>query len=69
MSYRRLIRFRNPYVINENTKEIHKMNNVKYQCFIDKLINKTYINSDQLKGYLKSGYDGCYWCNNEYDNY
>jgi len=55
------------YLINEKSKEIHDLNNIHQQCFIDIIKNKTYIKGSQLPEYIKNGYNGCRWCNSKYD--
>lgn len=51
------------FVINNNTSEIHKLSNLKTNCHVDLMTNKTYVKkSEEL---LKNGYNGCRWCYDE----
>ena len=55
------------YVINENTKEVHKLSNLKKNCHYDIMNNKKYLTFSRYN-HLKlnsTEYDGCRWCNTE----
>ena len=63
----RLSSIDNRYLVNNRTKEIHDLQNIKYQCFIDIILDKTLISEKELNNYLSNGYNGCRWCNPKYD--
>lgn len=53
---------RNIYILNENSKEIHHLNNVHNNCKINLMTNIKYTNKKNLNSYLASEYNGCRWC-------
>ena len=63
----RLSNLNKRYLVNNRSMEIHDLYNTKHQCFIDEIVDKTYISEWQLKDYLSDGYNGCRWCNYRYD--
>lgn len=72
MSYRRVANMRLAnkvnYVVNEQSMEIHDLDNQKRNCFINVIKYKTYItNKIEYEKYLKMDYNGCRWCNKKDD--
>jgi len=53
------------YVVNHNTLEIHMISNLKHNCHVADMTNKSYVSSS--KQYLENGYNGCRWCYKETD--
>jgi hypothetical protein len=66
MGHRRIKTSQKEYIIDEKTKIIHKLDNIKDQCIFNKDLNtNVYIDESELPDYLISGYNGCHWCNSE----
>jgi hypothetical protein len=53
------------YIVNTNTKTIHQSDNIKYECFIEKVNPDHRVDTDNAKSYLDDGYNGCGWCYKE----
>lgn len=57
------------YLANKNTKEIHKLSNVKPECKISLIAqaHKLYLDSEAQVNNLiaNQGYDGCAYCYRE----
>lgn len=53
------------YIVNNNTKEIHVVSNMKTNCHLDLMTNFKYVKSS--KELLDNGFNGCRWCYNETD--
>ena len=55
------------YVVNYHSKEIHRMDSKDTRCRINNMTNCAEINDYQMRRLLKKGYNGCCYCNNEFD--
>lgn len=50
------------YIINTNTKEIHKSAKVDSRCKISEIKPAHRIDTDNAEPYFTAGYNGCKWC-------
>lgn len=53
------------YIINHNTKEIHRSTYVTLNCRINEMhpSHREDTNDDwRVAQLIRSGYNGCYWC-------
>jgi hypothetical protein len=55
------------YIVNLNSKEIHKSLNPHKNCKTDLISNRIDITKSEYNDYIKNGFNGCKWCN-EKDN-
>lgn len=55
------------YVVNYFSKEIHKKDSKDTRCRINNMTNCAEINKYQMRILLKKGYNGCCYCNKEFD--
>lgn len=55
------------YVVNYHSKEIHKKDSKDTRCRINNMTNCAEINKYQMRILLKKGYNGCCYCNKEFD--
>lgn len=58
-----LIGFR--FIVNHNTKEIHRVKSLTPQCHVDKMTDRGYATKWQVNRLLLRGYDGCNNCYSE----
>lgn len=51
------------YLVNNNTREIHNLQNPHHNCHIDLISkkNRFYVTKRRMNNLLSS-YDGCRWC-------
>ena len=56
-----------PYLVNYNSLEIHKVDNLKTNCQTQAMSNKGKVYSRKAKSLLREGYNGCRWCYPEAD--
>ena len=60
--WKRLLGYK--YLVNDNSMEIHKLNNIHKNCHVP-IMNKEntkYIRKSYLKYFLRCNYNGCRWC-------
>lgn len=53
------------YIINHNTKEIHRTAYTVPNCRINEILREHREDTDydwKVAQLIKSGYNGCYWC-------
>ena len=56
------------YLVNLNTKEIHRLSNKKERCWLHLMCHKRYVTRRKaLRLILKKGYNGCRYCFKEFD--
>jgi hypothetical protein len=55
------------YVVNYHSKEIHKKDSKDTRCRINNMTNCADINDYQMRRLLKKGYNGCCYCNKDFD--
>lgn len=54
--------FKKKYIINHNSKEIHRIEFLKRNCQVQGMTNFEKAYTKKTKYYLKHGYNGCKWC-------
>jgi hypothetical protein len=55
------------YVVNYHSKEIHRKDSKDTRCRINNMTNCAEINDYEMRRLLKKGYNGCCYCNKEFD--
>jgi hypothetical protein len=58
------------YLANRNTREIHDLTKKQKNCKIEEMNPEHKIpleSIEQVKEYVKAGYNGCAWCLPEYN--
>ncbi|WP_019914314.1 hypothetical protein [Paenibacillus sp. HW567] len=50
------------YIVNTNTKEIHKTAKVEPRCRIEEIKPYHRIDTNNAQPYFAQGYNGCKWC-------
>ena len=55
------------YIVNHNTKEIHRADSTDSRCRFHLMTKCERITKRKLKKLLERGYNGCRWCLQEYD--
>lgn len=50
------------YIVNTNTKEVHKTAKVESRCKIKEMSPSHRIDTDYAEQYFAKGYNGCKWC-------
>lgn len=55
------------YIVNYHSKEIHRMDSKDTRCRINNMTNCAEINEYEMHRLFKKGYNGCCYCNKEYD--
>lgn len=55
------------FIVNYYSKEIHKKDSKDTRCRINNMTNCAEINDYQMRRLFKKGYNGCCYCNKEYD--
>jgi hypothetical protein len=51
-----------PYLVNYNSLEIHKVNNIKGNCQVQAMTNTGKVYTRKANRLLQEGYNGCRWC-------
>ena len=55
------------YLVNHNEKEIHDLSNKHVNCHTDLMTNKEYAGKRRVRELLSNGYNGCAFCNKEFN--
>ena len=56
------------YVVNENSKEIHRLSRKHKNCLYNMIGKRWYVTKGMAEDLiLLNGYDGCKWCMKEYN--
>lgn len=50
------------FIVNHSSKEIHRVQYLTMNCFIDKMKHSGYATSWKVKRLLKRNYNGCRHC-------
>lgn len=50
------------YLVNENSKQIHKLKNKQHNCHIDIISDKRLISKKEANELIEGLYDGCTHC-------
>lgn len=50
------------FIVNHESKEIHRVNLLTQNCFVKKMKNSVYSTLWSVKRLLKKGYNGCTHC-------
>lgn len=56
------------YIVNHNSKEIHKIKNITKVCRTYLMTKANYISKKKAEKLLNSGYNGCCFCYPEKDD-
>ena len=63
-----VVEYTKPYLMNNNTKEIHRRSDKVASCNAHLIVNKSLLDDDELRQALTDGADGCGHCLPEYNN-